>query len=1257
MRCPSCHRRLPAGVPCPGDGARTSPADEVADPATPVLPGLALEGVLGRGATARVFAARTAAGPVAVKLAHGPALAARFGREAAALERVGAPHVPALLSRGVTPSGIPYLVLERLEGESLATMMARLPGRGAAPLAEVARLVEAIALALDAAHGAGVVHRDVKPENLFLRPDGTAALLDLGLCRFASDAAAAPPGPALTHPDSRIGTPLYAAPELAERAQAAGPEADRYALGVIAFELLAGAPPFLGDAADIEQAHRGRRVPPLPMGGAGALDRVLARALAKRPEDRFASASELARAVAAAVCSPHEASPPGGVATASARTIAAPTALLAAETTPDTLARTAGARGGEVMRVHGSRVLAAFPAEPTAAEGVRAAIGAARALPDGTRVAIHVAPVRLRRGPTGTLAAGEALDPPLAWWPAEAAPFHLTPAARALAGPASGPTATGAERAPLRGRDQAIASISAAISRALTGRGPLLVTLIGEAGLGKSRLLEGLAHLAEVDVVAVAPGAGERSSPEAMTRALLAHALERAPAELDTATLERELGAATTPVALALGLAAPSKARAVPAATVRPQAAAAIASALRARSRRRPLVVLCDDAQRADGTALDAVERATLAGAGEARLAVVLAATPALLALRPDLGARAQATLRVELAPLERSDADALLRARLAPAEWIPDAALAELHRLACGSPAALHALADTLVIGGALRPSSTGVTFDPGPVWALGATEPGRALASRVVAALPEPLARAARTAAVLGDGLDVATFDALERALDPELTSGLDARVAIERLADAGVLAAGGDGFAFRPALLGPAIEAGAAPEVRRALHAAALRTSTGDTDHDARRRARHADACGERQAAAVAHLRLGRRAEARFADAEAEAHFSRALAALEPGDPGREAALAGRARVRTRAQRFGEAVEDLRLGRELAAARGDRATCARLLLDEATAHDWLLDFGAEEACVEAALAHLATAPEPALAARVDLARGRVAFRKDDLAGSIPLLESALASADACGEHETAMIATLLRAAALVFRGDLDAGEAAFDACLERARAAGDDLHLGVAHSNRQMLWLARRDAAAARADLGAAIEIARALGHAQLERAPTHNLAELLYQAGELDTALPLAERAAALARRFLAAPAPHDALLLCRLHVARGDVVRARAELEWLDRTVPPEAFSPSDALLGQLCRLALEVLANGCFEAAAFDALIASARERSLLEELPEVLAVAARLAEEAGDAGNATRWRALRCSLPGNEWLGQAPGGDPEGNR
>ncbi|MBL8725067.1 MAG: protein kinase [Planctomycetes bacterium] len=232
----------------------------------------------GRGAMGVVYAARDEElqRDVAVKildarLFRDPAAEQRFLREAEALAALRHPHVVAVYDRGRTPEGILFLVMELLDGVTLATVLERLAeGAQLSDLAAefglretvlpriVAHWAAGIADALAAAHAAGLVHRDVKPSNVLVCRDGRAVLLDFGIAAQQSAAR-------LTATATTLGTPWYMAPEQVgpTMAQRVAPPLDVYGLGATLFHLLAGRAPYEGDAAAVLAAMPHRDPPPL----------------------------------------------------------------------------------------------------------------------------------------------------------------------------------------------------------------------------------------------------------------------------------------------------------------------------------------------------------------------------------------------------------------------------------------------------------------------------------------------------------------------------------------------------------------------------------------------------------------------------------------------------------------------------------------------------------------------------------------------------------------------------------------------------------------------------------------------------------------------------------------------------------------------------------------------------------------------------------------------------------------------------------
>jgi hypothetical protein len=237
--------------------------------------------------------------PVAVKLLReelldDPVHRRRLLREARGAARLQHPNVVAVHDVSADDD-TPYLVLERVDGETLADVLRR-----EAPLSVPRTLVilDGVLAGLAAAHDRGLVHRDVKPANVLLAADGTPKLADFGIARVLEDASSQ-----LTTTHQVMGTPRYLAPEQAA-GRAPGAPADVYAVGVLAYECLAGRTPFDGDSAiAIALAHQQQPVPPLVDAAPGvppAVARVVEQALAKDPAERFADAGALRAALARA---------------------------------------------------------------------------------------------------------------------------------------------------------------------------------------------------------------------------------------------------------------------------------------------------------------------------------------------------------------------------------------------------------------------------------------------------------------------------------------------------------------------------------------------------------------------------------------------------------------------------------------------------------------------------------------------------------------------------------------------------------------------------------------------------------------------------------------------------------------------------------------------------------------------------------------------------------------------------------------------
>ena len=262
-----------------------------------------LESVLGEGVMGIVFrAVNTRLGqnvaikiPQAIVLAE-PALVDRFAREAKAAARLRHRNSARVIDVDTTEDGIPYLVMEFLQGHDLE---AELLQRGKLGVDEAVGYVVQACSAMIEAHNRGIVHRDLKPSNLFLasEPDGSVCLkvLDFGISKFQSEKVK------LTAPLAQIGTPLYMSPEQIRVSSALDERTDIWSLGVILYELLAGLPPFSGSSTSVGAAIVVDRPAPLsryrddlPAG----LEAAIFHALEKEPSERFQTMREMLHALA-----------------------------------------------------------------------------------------------------------------------------------------------------------------------------------------------------------------------------------------------------------------------------------------------------------------------------------------------------------------------------------------------------------------------------------------------------------------------------------------------------------------------------------------------------------------------------------------------------------------------------------------------------------------------------------------------------------------------------------------------------------------------------------------------------------------------------------------------------------------------------------------------------------------------------------------------------------------------------------------------
>jgi serine/threonine protein kinase len=299
--CPHCGERFEPELRfCPRDGAalrtRTRPADLVG---LVIAERYHILGKLGEGGMGLVYLAehvrmgrRCAVKVMHAGLMHDADAVARFNREAANASRINHPNVAAIYDFGETPDNIVYLAMELVEGESLASIVAR---EGALPESRAVELGRQVAEAVNAAHELGIVHRDLKPDNIMVMRarDGRdiVKVVDFGIAKATQ-------GERLdvTRTGFVIGTPDYMSPE-----QVLGdpldPRSDIYSLGSILYEMLTGKRPFAGPSGEVSVRLRLTEPPPRPCqlrsGLSPELDEIVTKAMARSPEERFQNALAL----------------------------------------------------------------------------------------------------------------------------------------------------------------------------------------------------------------------------------------------------------------------------------------------------------------------------------------------------------------------------------------------------------------------------------------------------------------------------------------------------------------------------------------------------------------------------------------------------------------------------------------------------------------------------------------------------------------------------------------------------------------------------------------------------------------------------------------------------------------------------------------------------------------------------------------------------------------------------------------------------
>lgn len=371
QRCPKCQKDYPKGVDfCPKDGSRTIPAPSSA--ATPrkaktEIGNYVLLRKLGEGGMGVVFEAehKMIQKRVALKMLHADKandvqIYERFKREAKISSQIKSPHIVDITDFGQTENGDLYLVMEFLEGKDLGHLLEE---RKFLTVAEAEHILLQSAKGLVAAHKTGVVHRDLKPDNIFLitkdRDPNFVKLLDFGIAKIAEASAA------LTKAGMIIGTPEYMSPEQCE-GRPVDQRSDIYSLGVIAYHMLTGKVPFSHEHfSRVLLMHSSEPPPPLRKMRPGlqvspVVEATINKCLAKRREDRYQSMEELLAALNTWNSGSSQDDAPEPTQIASAAMIMAqakPMATLSLEANYEDAATQSGDAPEEVMNLGGSMLM------------------------------------------------------------------------------------------------------------------------------------------------------------------------------------------------------------------------------------------------------------------------------------------------------------------------------------------------------------------------------------------------------------------------------------------------------------------------------------------------------------------------------------------------------------------------------------------------------------------------------------------------------------------------------------------------------------------------------------------------------------------------------------------------------------------------------------------------------------------------------------------------------------------------------------
>jgi tetratricopeptide (TPR) repeat protein len=869
-----------------------------------------IEREVGRGGVGIVYRARdeVSGQHVALKVIALPGVdageEARFRREGRVLAGLSHAGIVRVVAFGQLDDGQPYIAMEWLEGEDIAQRQRRAP----LSLESCVRVAGDVAEALAAAHAASIVHRDVKPSNIILVGSGAREKDDAFRVKLVDFGVAAAEDAKLTRTGAIVGTPAYMAPEQARGDAEVDARADLYALGATLFEMIAGRPPHVGPTpiailarlVTTPAPRLAEILPDVPE----ALDEALSRLLATAPGERPGSATEVARmlrAIADALgddpvkrsgtYQTFATSPPPGGGSRLVTTIVATRVPKGPSRTR--LLTHLRARGADATELGGDAIVCHL--------GVRKSLGdeAVRALDLGQRIARLNASVGVATGrtridrtrPTGEVvdrAAALARDAAQGQVLADTTTAELTRGRfelqlRGDGGAVVGGTLHGRREivggAPFVGREAELAQIVAAFERCTDDRTPIVVTVTGAPGMGKTRLQrEALSRIKSYVAGMRAPRIVlARSEPFTRGHALgvVADVARGLAGVAKGAPLSEALDATDVLIAVS-EVPCPESSRDLLARLLANEALPQFDDARGVRdalwllltdmalgiARDEPLVIVLEDAQWADAESLSWVDHLLARATGRA-VCVIAAARPALWRDDPTRF-EGRDHVRVELRPLSRKHSRAIAATMLGPARATGAEGEALVELIATQS-AGLPLFAEELArITAAGRDASDAPTIEAAVQVHLDALDDfGRDAAAKL---------------AVFGQTGWDAGLDAIGVA---------SAREAMRELAAAEILVeqaharfAGTREFAFKHALMRDVAYASLGEDALKEAHSRAGRwlAQVGEDDAVV---ARHLEHGGDGVAAAVYHEKAARRALAAHALPEAMALAEKALA----------------------------------------------------------------------------------------------------------------------------------------------------------------------------------------------------------------------------------------------------------------------------------------------------------------------------------------------------------------------------------------